>query len=368
MNIQSFKDLDISQATQKALNQMGFSAPTPVQAMTIPTLLEGQDIVGEAQTGTGKTAAFGIPLLEKTHNKSLSSLIICPTRELACQVSDELVKLASFRKDISITTVFGGEPIGKQIKKLKSGTNIVVATPGRLTDHINRKTLSLKDVEMVVLDEADEMLNMGFRKDIENILKTTPKERQTILFSATMNQPIMDLAKKFQNSPKHLKVPYQNVMAEDIVQNYCLTNRSNKNAWVSNLLEGDNMNRVLLFCNTRRKVDSLTKNLQEKGYSAEGLHGDINQGRRSKIMNKFKRGNLSILVATDVASRGIDVKGIESVVNYDVPEDPDSYVHRIGRTARAGAKGQAFTFCTKSEMGMLKKIEKRTGVKMKRWE
>ncbi|MBS1763545.1 MAG: DEAD/DEAH box helicase [Bacteroidetes bacterium] len=365
----NFTELSLSSETQKAVSDMGFVEATPIQSEAIPVLLEGHDVIGQAQTGTGKTAAFGIPILEliDVRDKVTSALIMCPTRELAVQVSQEIKKLAKYKKGIAVLAVYGGEQIQKQINALKRPVHVVVGTPGRIMDHLDRRTLDLSHLKMVVLDEADEMLNMGFREDMESILKHAPKERQTVLFSATMPKPILELTKKFQNHPKHIKVTKSELTVAAIEQGYYDVKVSQKAEVVSQLIEQYALKLMLVFCNTKRKTDEITEIFQQMGYKAEAIHGDLRQNQRNNVLSRFKRGDVNILVATDVAARGIDVENVEAVFNFDLPLDAENYVHRIGRTGRAGKSGKAFSFVTgRNDMAKLRDIEDYTKVKIER--
>lgn len=364
-----FTEISFSPEIQRAIEEMGFIDATHIQSESIPLLMEGKDLIGQAQTGTGKTAAFGIPLLEKIEegDTSLSSVILCPTRELAIQVANELKKLAKYKKFIHILPVYGGESIQYQIKDLKKKVQVVVGTPGRVMDHLERKTISFENVTTVVLDEADEMLNMGFRDDIEVILKTMPKERQTVLFSATMPKPIVELAKRYQHHPAHVKVTKENLTAASIEQMFFDIGSMSKINLISQLIDVHDIKLSVVFCNTKRKVDEVAKSLKIHGYKAEGIHGDLNQMQRNKVLTGFRTGEAHILVATDVAARGIDVSNIDAVFNYDLPNDPEYYVHRIGRTGRAGKTGKAFSFVTgRNEFRLLKSIEHFASVKIER--
>lgn len=364
-----FNELSFSQPLHQAIVEMGFVEATHIQSETIPLLLEGKDVIGQAHTGTGKTAAFGIPLLEKieNHDTTLSSVVLCPTRELALQVANELKKIAKHKKHIHVVPVYGGESIQHQIKELKRHVQIIVGTPGRIIDHLDRGTLSFDNVKTVVLDEADEMLNMGFRDDIETILKTMPKERQTVLFSATMPKPIIELAKKYQHRPVHVKVTKENLTASSIEQAFFDIDSKSKIPLISSLIAINDIKLSVVFCNTKRKVDEVTKSLKSIGLKAEGIHGDLDQRQRNKVLGGFRTNDTHILVATDVAARGIDVSNIDAVFNYDIPLDPEYYVHRIGRTGRAGKTGKAFSFVTgRNEFRLLKNIERFAGVKIER--
>jgi ATP-dependent RNA helicase DeaD len=360
-----FEELHLSDEVLKAVGEMGFEEATPIQSRSIPLILEGKDIVGQAQTGTGKTASFGIPIIEKiSTEKKVQALVLCPTRELAIQVSEELSQLLKYKKGIHVIPIYGGQSMDRQIKALRSGVQIVIATPGRLLDHIMRKNINFDNVFMVVLDEADVMLDMGFRDDIETILKKVPKERQTVLFSATMPKPIHDLSKKYLRNPENVKVVHKELTVPNIKQFYLEVNPNVKLEALTRLIDINDPELSLVFCNTKRGVDKLVSHLQGRGYFAEGLHGDMRQQQRDKVMGKFRNGDLDILVATDVAARGIDVDEIDAVFNYDVPQDEEYYVHRIGRTARAGRAGQAFTFVSGKEIYKIRDIERYSKTKI----
>jgi ATP-dependent RNA helicase DeaD len=361
-----FDELGLSAETLQAVQEMGFETASPIQSQAIPLVMSGRDVIGQAQTGTGKTAAFGIPMIEATEpfSKSVEGLILCPTRELAMQVSEEMRKLSKFKKGIFITTVYGGDSIERQIKSLKSGANIVVGTPGRVIDMIERRALKLEKVKIAVLDEADEMLDMGFREDIESILQETPNEKQTVLFSATMSKQIMALTKNYQNDPFLIKVVKNEVTNDNIEQLYYDVKGRAKMEVMTRLIDFYGLNQILVFCNQKKRVDEVVEDLQIRGYSAEGLHGDLRQQQRSNVMAKFKQGTTTILVATDVAARGIDVDNLSAVVNFDIPLDEEYYVHRIGRTGRAGNKGKAFTFVVGAERNRLRDIMSYTKVKI----
>ncbi len=358
METVKFEQLDITEPILRAVTEMGFEAASPIQAKAIPAQAEGLDIIGQAQTGTGKTAAFGIPLLQKIdpEEKKIQALILCPTRELAIQVSDEIRKLAKFMSGIKILPVYGGQEITKQIRSLKNGVQIVVGTPGRVMDHMRRKTIRLEYIHTVVLDEADEMLNMGFREDIEMILKDTPVQRQTVMFSATMPREIMEIAKTYMREPVIVKVVKKELTVPKIEQYYYEVKAKNKLEVLCRLLDMYAPRLSLVFCNTKRQVDELVPELQGRGYFAEGLHGDMKQSLRDRVMAGFRNGATEILVATDVAARGIDVDDVEAVFNYDIPQDEEYYVHRIGRTGRAGRNGKAFSLAVGREIYKLKDI------------
>ncbi|MEO6694541.1 MAG: DEAD/DEAH box helicase [Ignavibacteria bacterium] len=366
MNTLKFEDLNLSKDIEKAIADMGFEEATPIQSEAIPVIMQGKDIIGQAQTGTGKTASFGIPIIENIDatSKKIQAIVLCPTRELAIQVSEELNLLLKYKKNVRVMPIYGGQDIERQIRALKQGVQIVIATPGRLIDHINRKTLSLEDVRTAVLDEADEMLDMGFRDDIEKILKTAPKERQTIMFSATMPKQILDLSKKFLRNPEHIKVVHKELTVPNVNQFFFELRPNMKLEVLTRLIDIHNPKLSLIFCNTKRVVDELVSHLQARGYLAEGLHGDMKQMMRDRVMSKFRSGTLELLVATDVAARGIDVDEIDAVFNYDMPQDEEYYVHRIGRTARAGRAGQAFTFVVGKDFNKIRDIERYTKTKI----
>jgi ATP-dependent RNA helicase DeaD len=338
---------------------MGFKDLTPIQSGAIPLILDGKDIIGQAQTGTGKTLAFGIPMLEllARQGRKLEGLVLCPTRELAVQVAEELKRLARYRRDVHIVPVYGGQPIKRQLDSLKRGARIVVGTPGRIMDHMNRGTLIFDALTMVVLDEADRMLDMGFVDDMKTILWAMPEDRQTLLFSATIPHSIMDLAHKFQRSPQVVNVAGDQLTVPQVEQAYCEVKPWMKLDVLCRLIDAYQPASALVFCNTKRRVDKVVKDLRARGYSAGGLHGDMTQSRRDAAMQRFRMGQTQILVATDVAARGLDVQGIEAVINYDLPQDDQHYIHRIGRTARMGQSGRAFTLCLAEELGRLREIE-----------
>jgi ATP-dependent RNA helicase DeaD len=338
---------------------MGFEDLTPIQSGAIPLILAGKDIIGQAQTGTGKTLAFGIPMLELLAPKGrrLEGLVLCPTRELAVQVAEELKRLARYRRDVNIVPVYGGEPIKRQLDSLKKGARIVVGTPGRVMDHMNRGTLIFDALTMVVLDEADRMLDMGFVNDMKTILWAMPEDRQTLLFSATMPRSIMDLAHKFQHEPRVVNVAGGQLTVPQVEQAFCEVRPGQKLDVLCRLIDQYRPASTLAFCNTKRRVDRVVKELQAKGLGAGGLHGAMSQSRRDNAMRRFRMGQTRILVATDVAARGLDVQGIEAVINYDLPRDDQHYIHRIGRTARMGQMGRAFTLCLPEERERLKEIE-----------
>lgn len=363
----TFKELGISQPIMRALEKMGFEEATPIQGETIPLAMQGMDVIGQAQTGTGKTAAFGIPILEKidTKQRSIQALIVAPTRELAIQVAEEINRLAKFI-GIRALPVYGGQHMDRQIRSLKDRPQIVVATPGRLLDHLRRKTIRVDNVQTAVLDEADEMLNMGFIDDIREILKSIPEEKQTLLFSATMPKEIRDIATNLMKDPKEVKIKAKELTVENIVQYFIEIPEKFKFDTLSNHLDINDPDLAIVFARTKKRVDEVAEGLQVRGFRAEGIHGDLTQGKRMSVLNKFKHGRVDVLVATDVAARGLDISGVTHVYNFDIPQDPESYVHRIGRTGRAGRMGEAISFITPREMAHLKLIEKTTKSKMKR--
>ncbi|MDL2267790.1 DEAD/DEAH box helicase [Desulfovibrio sp. OttesenSCG-928-G15] len=354
----SFENLGLSKELLKSVEDMGFEEPSPIQVLTIPPLMEGHDIVGQAQTGTGKTAAFGIPILERVEpkNKSPQALVLCPTRELAIQVAEEIGKLASRKRGIFALPIYGGQPIERQFRALAKGAQIIVGTPGRVIDHLERGTLRFNDVTIAVLDEADEMLDMGFRDDIEAILEQTPVGCQRVFFSATMPPAIMDMARRFLNDPQILKITQKLLTVPTIEQVYYEVRPHQKMDALCRVLDSQGFRKALVFCSTKRSVDEVTMHLQARGYQADGLHGNLAQQQRDRVMGRFRTGGIEILVATDVAARGIDVDDVDAVINYDIPNDVEAYVHRIGRTGRAGRAGRAFTFVSAREHYKLRDI------------
>lgn len=360
MEITKFDELGLCTEIQKAIKYMGFEEPSPIQRKAIPVMMSGRDLIGQAQTGTGKTAAFGIPMLEKINprNKKIQGIVLCPTRELAIQVADEIRNLARYMHSIKVVPIYGGQDIVKQIRSLKSGAQLVIGTPGRVMDHMRRKTIKLTDVNTVILDEADEMLNMGFREDIETILEGIPQEHQTVLFSATMPKPILDITRRFQKDAEVIKVVKKELTVSNIEQFYYEVKPKNKEEVLSRLLDIYSPKLSVIFCNTKKQVDLLVTALLGRGYFAAGLHGDMKQAQRDRVMDGFRSGKTDILVATDVAARGIDVDDVEAVFNYDLPQDDEYYVHRIGRTGRAGRVGRSFSFVSGKEVYKLKEIQR----------
>lgn len=365
-----FDEINLSQDIQKAVSDMGFEEMSPIQSGAIPVIMDGKDIIGQAQTGTGKTAAFGIPIIEKCDpkNRQVQALVLCPTRELSIQVSEEIARLAKYKKGVNVLPIYGGQPIDRQIRALKKGVNIVIGTPGRILDHIRRKTLKLGGVNMMVLDEADEMFDMGFRDDIALVMNELSEKRQTVFFSATMPRTIINFASKYQDNPEIIKVVHQEMTVPKVEQAYFELKHHMKTEILTRLIDIYNPTLAIVFCNTKRKVDELIGDLQGRGYFADGLHGDLKQSQRDNVMNKFRRGTIEILVATDVAARGIDVEEVDLVINYDLPQDEEYYVHRIGRTARAGREGKAFSFVSGREIQKLKAIQRYTKTNIPRKE
>ena len=357
-----FDELNLYPQVLRAIKEMGFEEATPIQSRAIPAVMSGADVIGQAQTGTGKTASFGIPVLHKVdvNSKKTQVLILSPTRELAIQVCEEIRKLAKYMHGIKVLPVYGGQDITRQIKALKGGAQIIIGTPGRVMDHLRRKTIRCDAVNTIVLDEADEMLNMGFREDIETILEYIPQEgRQTVLFSATMPKPILDITKKYQHDAVNIKVVKKELTVPSIEQYYYDVKRKDKTEVLTRLLDYYNPKLSLVFCNTKKMVDELTDALKDRGYLAEGLHGDMKQVQRDRVMKAFRSGRVEILIATDVAARGIDVDDVEAVFNYDIPQDDEYYVHRIGRTGRAGKEGTAISFVTSGEEHLVTEFQRR---------
>jgi len=358
----TFKDLNLSKGVLKSIKVMGYIEPTEIQAQAIPLIMQGKDIIGQARTGTGKTAAFGIPLVELTDKKKkvLQVMVLCPTRELASQIADELKRISLLTEGLSIAAAYGGRAMGQQTQELEGGAQIVVGTPGRMIDHIERGSLNPETVRIVVLDEADEMLDMGFREDIEKILLLTPQNRQTLLFSATMPKPILKLTEEYMHEPEHIKVVRKEMTVPEVKQFYFELKENSKVEALHRLIDVDNIRSALVFCNTKKEVDKVLVKLRSHGHSVEVLHGDIKQNLRERTVGKLRDEDINILIATDVAARGLDIENIEVVFNYDLPLEIETYVHRIGRTARAGRPGVAYSFVTKNEMGKLTAIQRYT--------
>ena len=363
----NFSNLKINNDLLKSLEKLNILEPTPIQEKSIPLLLEGNDVIGQAQTGTGKTFSYAIPLIQKLDIESnfIESLVILPTRELSIQVSNEIKKLIIDNKKIRLATIYGGQSYELQFKQLNKMPQIVIGTPGRIIDLMEKGKISFKNVKYLVLDEADEMLKMGFQDDLEKILYEMPKFRQTALFSATIPPFIKSIVKKYMNDPKLVSIESKTLSAANIDEKiyYCM--RDSKKDLLIRLIDYNQFNSIMIFTNTKAMVDELVVFLQKNGYKADGIHGDLKQNSRDRVMNSFRDSNLDILVATDVAARGIDIEGIECVINYDVPNENELYVHRIGRTARAGLSGVALTIATSKSKGKIEEIEKYTKRKIK---
>lgn len=355
-----YQDADIRQEILRATKEMGFEVMTPIQEQAIPILLEGKDIIGQAQTGTGKTAAFAIPMIQRIDPevRRPQGIILCPTRELAIQAAEEIRKLTRYLHGVKVLPIYGGQDISRQIRALSQGVQIIVGTPGRVMDHLRRHTIKTNEIRMIVLDEADEMLNMGFREDIETVLRDMPEQRQMALFSATMPQAILDITGTYQKDAVYVKVTPKEITVAAIKQAYYRVARKDKFEALCRLIDYYQPAKSLIFCNTKKMVDEITGLLKDRGYEAEGLHGDLSQNQRDTVMNLFRGGRCAILSATDVAARGIDVSGVDAVFNYDVPEDVEYYVHRIGRTGRAGRAGRSFTLITGREIFKIREIER----------
>jgi len=367
VNCLRFDELGLNAKLLRGIEEMGFEEATPIQEQAIPMVLSGVDVIGQAQTGTGKTAAFAVPILERIDpsDRHLQAIVLCPTRELCIQVAGEFRKLCKYTHNIRLLPIYGGQEISKQIRSLKGGVQIIIGTPGRVMDHMRRRTLKVETIRMVVLDEADEMLNMGFREDIEEILKETPEDRQTVLFSATMPKPILEIAQTYQRDAQTIRVVKKELTVANIEQYYYEVRPKNKDEVLSRLLDMYDPKLSIVFCNTKKKVDEVACELQGRGYFAEGLHGDMKQAQRDRVMENFRKGKTEILIATDVAARGIDVDDVDIVFNYDIPQDDEYYVHRIGRTGRAGKTGLALSFVVGKEIYKLKEIQHYCKTKVK---
>jgi len=363
-----FSDLILSKEVLQAIDDMGFESPSEVQEATIPLILEGCDVLAQAQTGTGKTASFGIPMIEGIEDKrqDLQGLVLVPTRELARQVSDELKKLAKYKKFINIVPIYGGADMSKQLRDLKKGANIVVGTPGRVMDHMKRKTIVLDDLKFLTLDEADEMFDMGFRDDMKTIIEKTNPHRQTLFFSATFDNDIKEFSRLYQVDPAKVIIEKKELTAEKIEQFYLELNRNMKTEILNRLILIHKPKKSIIFCNTKRMVEALEVEIAQRGYKVDSLHGDMRQSSRDNVMKKFRNGIIDVLIATDVAARGLDVSDIDLVFNYDLPQQAEYYVHRIGRTARAGKKGASFTFVTSKDYPKFREIEKYANIKMEK--
>lgn len=368
MTTKLFSELGLSAEVLKAIDKLGYEQASPIQAEAIPLLLQGHDLVGQSQTGSGKTAAFAVPAIEKVQPqvRAVQILILCPTRELAIQVSEEVHKLALFKRGVNALPIYGGQSYDRQLMGLKQGAQIVIGTPGRVMDHMRRGTLRLDQVKMIILDEADVMLDMGFREDIEFVLEALPGTRQTVFFSATLPRPIQDLIQRFAKDPKSVRIQQTAMTVPTVEQHYYEVDRRFKVELLTRLIDIHDLKLGIIFCNTKQMVDDLTEHLNAQGYSADRLHGGMSQAMRDRVMTRFRRSNLEFLVATDVAARGIDVDDVEVVFNYDLPYDGEDYVHRIGRTGRAGRSGQAITFVSGREVFLLQQIERFTRMRIQR--
>ena len=364
-----FNELNLSREVLQAIEEMDFVNPSEVQEQTIPEILDGHDLLAQAQTGTGKTASFGIKMIEKIQDnnyETLQGLVLVPTRELARQVSEELQKLSKHKTFIRVLAIYGGADMGKQLRELKKGASIVVGTPGRIMDHMKRKTIDLSSLKFLVLDEADEMFDMGFRDDMKTIIEKTNDDRQTLFFSATFDNEIKEFSKLYQNNPKKVIIEKKELTAEKIKQYYLELNRNMKTEILNRLILIHKPRKSIIFCNTKRMVENLEEEIAQKGYKVDSLHGDMRQSSRDNVMKKFRKGTIDVLIATDVAARGLDVSDIDIVFNYDLPQQAEYYVHRIGRTARAGKKGLSFTFVTSRDYPKFREIEKYAKIKMER--
>jgi len=365
MQIQSFKDLPLSGEVLKSLSELGFDSLFPIQAQAIIPLLEGKDVIGQAQTGTGKTAAFGVPMVQRLNRevRGVQGLILVPTRELAVQVAEQMALFSKYAK-LKVLAVYGGESINKQIHALASGVHIVVGTPGRLIDLMERRVLNLSTVKVVVLDEADRMLDMGFTEDVEFILSKTPKDRQTSLFSATMEQSVMRVCNKYMKNPEKIFVSKDEIALTQMKQYYTLVNQGGKFDTLCDIIRSEGVNKAIVFCRTRRETSKLSDQLYRKGYRVQALHTGFTQAQRDRAINDFRSDRLSLLIATDVAARGLDIEGITHIINYDVPMDAPVYFHRIGRTARKGEEGTAITLVSYGEMSDFNNIKALTKTKI----
>ncbi|MDU1176761.1 MAG: DEAD/DEAH box helicase [Peptoniphilus harei] len=363
-----FIDLNLSSELLRAIVDLGFESPSEVQEASIPIILEGRDVLAQAQTGTGKTASFGIPIIEGMEEDAddLQALVLVPTRELARQVSEELKKLSKYKKFIKIVPIYGGADMGKQLRDLKKGASIVVGTPGRVMDHMKRKTIRLDGLKFLTFDEADEMFDMGFRDDMKTIIEKTNPDRQTLFFSATFDNDIREFSRLYQRDPAKVIIEKKELTAEKIEQFYLELNRNMKTEILNRLILIHKPKKSIIFCNTKRMVEALEVEIAQRGYKVDSLHGDMRQSSRDNVMKKFRNGTIDVLIATDVAARGLDVSDIDLVFNYDLPQQAEYYVHRIGRTARAGKKGASFTFVTSRDSPKFKEIEKYANIKMEK--
>ena len=363
-----FSDLNLSSELLRAIDDLGFESPSEVQEASIPIILEGRDVLAQAQTGTGKTASFGIPIIEGMEEDSddLQALVLVPTRELARQVSEELKKLTKYKKFVNIVPIYGGADMGKQLRDLKRGASIVVGTPGRVMDHMKRKTIRLDGLKFLTFDEADEMFDMGFRDDMRTIIEKTNPDRQTLFFSATFDNDIREFSRLYQRDPAKVIIEKKELTAEKIEQFYLELNRNMKTEILNRLILIHKPKKSIIFCNTKRMVEALEVEIAQRGYKVDSLHGDMRQSSRDNVMKKFRNGTIDVLIATDVAARGLDVSDIDLVFNYDLPQQAEYYVHRIGRTARAGKKGASFSFVTSRDYPKFREIEKYANIKMEK--
>ena len=361
MQIRNFEDLPLTHEVKKGIKELGFTELFPIQAEAIIPLLEGKDVIGQAQTGTGKTAAFGVPMVERVDpkNKGVQGLVLAPTRELAIQVA-ERIKLFSRYMNVKVLPVYGGESINNQIRALQRGVHIVVGTPGRVIDHLKRGTLNLSGTKVVVLDEADRMLDMGFIDDINYILSKTPENKQMSLFSATIDDSVMNVCHRYMKNPEKILVSKDEIAVEQMNQYYMVVNSRDKIDYLLKMLKTNNVEKAIIFCNTRRSTDWLARKLRQQRYSAEPLHAGFTQAQRDRVTNGFREGKFNFLIATDVAARGLDIQGITHIINYDVPVEAPVYFHRIGRTARNGGEGTAITLVGYGEIPELNKIKNLT--------
>lgn len=369
MIIQKFEDLPLTVEVMKGIKELGFTELFPIQAQAIIPLLKGKDVIGQAQTGTGKTAAFGIPMVERINQqkKKVQGLVLAPTRELAIQVAKRISRFSKYKK-IKVLPIYGGESINKQIRELQRGVHIVVGTPGRIIDHLKRRTLNLSSTKVVVLDEADRMLDMGFIEDIKYILAQVPKNRQMSLFSATIDKSVMNVCNNYMLNPEKILVSKDEIALEQLNQFYMVVNSRNKIDYLLNMLKDNNLEKAIIFCNTRRGTDWLARKLRYHRYSAEPLHAGFTQAQRQRVTSAFRKGKFNFLVATDVAARGLDIQGITHIVNYDVPIEAQVYFHRIGRTARKGGEGTAITLVGYGEIPDLNKIKNLTNTTIEELE
>lgn len=365
-----FNELSILESTKEALAKLGFETLTPIQELTIPKMMEGLDLIGQAQTGTGKTFAYAIPMVENIdHSQDLTQgLVLAPTRELTIQVYKEIVKLVKFYPGFKATSIVGGESYDKQFRELAKNPHIIVATPGRIIDHINRGTVDLSNVSILTIDEADEMLKMGFQEDVETILKTLPASRQTVMFSATIPPFIKKIAKQYQRNPELIKVEAASLTVDKTFQGYYLVKEEDKLKLLKRILDYENPKTAIIFCNTKADVDQIAASLQAENYTADALHGDLKQAQRNYVMNRFRNKQLSLLIATDVAARGLDISDVEIVINYDLPQEDEVYIHRVGRTGRAGKKGKAISLITPRKFKMVEVLSKFTNAEIKKLE